>query len=610
MDPAAPGFHAVRQAYGAIMRLSTITNLAYAVTLVLTTVSATTFILSARSASQERVAIQNHLELTDLAEELAIIADERTEEARLYVMRGDEQHLAKFYVDEDQEKHLENTLDKLAALGVSPQEAGSFQDIRKSADALDKMERDAIGFYRSGRQNDAQQVLFGDEHYRLHTDLLTTVATLREAIAARSQAMVDQAKDRSDFYGSIAKVMLALTALMFVAVLYFVLSRRVALPLIKMSNIVTRLARQDYSIDLPDEGRRDEIGEMNQAIRIFRSNGLERERLDAEHRRNQRIKDLILQMMHRIQACQNQEELSDVVSKFMPQIFPAIAGRLLVLKENSSVLQSTGQWSDPSFSAPEFSIDDCWALRRGRPHASNPGGDDVVCHHLHGSFGTGLCIPLTALGDTVGLLYLEIPQSSETLELERLYLELLAENIGLAVANLQLRQRLVGMARQDALTGLLNRRSLDETLNRHIEKPTNSLACLMLDIDHFKRFNDRFGHDAGDAVMQYVAQVLSEAVGDLGELFRFGGEEFTVLMPAGGIEDAIKVAEKLRHAVERAPFTYRGRLLDSITISIGIATSPGAGTVSSVLERADAALLSAKQTGRNKWVSAEKPPTD
>ena len=605
MDPPHPVITPCGKQTAPIMRLSTITNLAYAVTLVLTTVSATTFILSARTASQERVAIQTHLDLNDLAEELAIIADERTEEARLYVMRGDEQHLAKFYVDEDQENRLENTLPKLTAHGVSPEESSTFMDIRKRADALDKMEREAIGLYRSGRQNDAQQLLFGDEYYQLHTGLVSIVETLRQTIAARSQATVDQAKSRSDFYGSIAKVMLALTALMFVAVLYFVLSRRVAVPLIRMSNIVMRLARQDYSIDVPDEGRRDEIGEMNQAIRIFRSNGLERERLDAEHRKNQRIKDLILQMMHRIQACQNQDELSDVVSKFMPQIFPAIAGRLLVLKEHSSVLQSTGQWSDPSSSAPEFSIDDCWALRRGRPHASKPDGDDVVCHHLQGNFGTGLCIPLTALGDTVGLLYLEIPQSSETLEAERLYLELLAENIGLAVANLQLRQRLVGMAKQDALTGLLNRRSLDEALNRHIEKPTSTLACLMLDIDHFKRFNDRFGHDAGDAVMQYVAQVLSEAVGNLGELFRFGGEEFTVLMPAAGIEDAIKLAEKLRYAVERAPFTYRGRLLDPVTISIGIATSPEAGTVSSVLERADAALLNAKQTGRNRWVSSD-----
>ncbi|MDH0616499.1 MULTISPECIES: diguanylate cyclase [unclassified Agrobacterium] len=585
------------------MRLSTITNLAYAVTLILTTVSATTFILSARSASKERAAIETHLELNDLGEELAIVANERTEEARLYIMRGDEQHLAKFYVDEDQENRLETNLDKLSEHGASQQEQELFLDIRGSADTLDKIERQAIGFYRSGRQSDAQQLLFGNEYYQLHEGLLKSVSTLRETVAARTQAMVDQAKSRSDFYGSIAKVMLALTALMFLAVLYFVLSRRVAAPLIRMSNIVMRLARQDYSIDVPDEGRRDEIGEMNQAIRIFRSNGLERERLDAEHRKNQRIKDLILQMMHRIQACQNQNELSDVVSKFMPQIFPAIAGRLLVFKENSSLLQSGGKWSDPSFSAAEFLIDDCWALRRGRPHTSNPDGDDVVCHHLQENSGTGLCIPLTALGETVGLLYLEILTRSETLETERLYLELLAENIGLAVANLQLRQRLVGMAKQDALTGLSNRRSLDEALNRHLEKPDEPLACLMLDIDYFKRFNDRFGHDAGDAVMQYVAQVLSEAVGDAGHLFRFGGEEFTVLMPGAGIEAGMKVAEKLRRAVEQAPVNYRGRLLDPITVSVGIATAPAGGTVSSVLERADAALLNAKQSGRNRWVS-------
>lgn len=585
------------------MRLSTITNLAYAITLIFTTVSATTFILSARSASQERAAIQDHLDLDDLAEELAITADERTEEARLYVMRGNDQYLAKFYVDEDQEKRLESNLDKLAAHGVSPSEEKLFQTIRTSADALDGMEREAVSLYRAGRQGDAQKILFGDQYHQRHSTLVDTVATLRETIAARTQATIDQAKNRSDFYGSIAKVMLALTALMFLAVLYFVLSKRVAVPLIKMSNIVKRLARQDYSIDLPDEGRRDEIGEMNEAIRIFRSNGLERERLDAEHRKNQRIKDLILQMMHRIQACQNQLELSDVVSKFMPQIFPAISGRLLVLKENSSFLHSTGQWSDPSFSAPDFAIDDCWALRRGRPHISNPDGDDVVCHHISGEFGTGLCIPLTALGETVGLLYLEVPEKSATLETERLYLELLAENIGLAVANLQLRQRLVGMAKQDALTGLLNRRSLDEALNRHIEKPDDPLACLMLDIDHFKRFNDRFGHDAGDAVMQYVAQVLSEAIGDEGNLFRFGGEEFTVLMPGANLEHGKALAERLRHAVERAPLTYRGRSLDPVTISVGIATAPGAGTVTSVLERADAALLSAKETGRNRWVS-------
>lgn len=401
--------------------------------------------------------------------------------------------------------------------------------------------------------------------------------------------------------------MLVLTALMFLAVLYFVLSRRVALPLIRMSNVVTRLARQEYDVEVLDDGRRDEIGEMNHAIQIFRNNGLERERLDAERRKDQRMKDLMLQMMHRVQACQNQEELSDVVSRFMPQIFPDAAGHLFILKEQGSNLQSLGQWLNPEASELNFSIDDCWALRRGRPHVSEPEGDDVICHHVHMAKNSNLCIPLTALGEIVGLLHLETAVGNHTSQADRLYLELLAENVGLAVANLQLRHRLVGMAKRDALTGLMNRRSLDETLNRLVDEPAAPLACLMIDIDHFKRFNDQFGHDAGDAVMQYVARILSEVVTGRGDVFRFGGEEFTVLLPGSTAADAERIAEQLRQSVESSPLSYRGRLLDPVTISLGISTSPQDGTVSSVLERADRALLSAKRNGRNRWVKDGAP---
>ncbi len=584
------------------MRLSRITHLAYAVTLVLTAISASTFILSARSASQERTAIQQHLELDDLAEELAIITESRTDEARLYVMRGDEQHLARFYVDDDQEGHLEGSIAKLSSLGISPEEKTMFDRIRNAADAIDAIEKKAISTYRAGRQSDAQQALFGDEHYRLQTELLKQVEEVRASVTARSQAAVETAKARSDFFGNIAKSMLVLTAIMFLAVLYFVLSRRVALPLIRMSNVVTRLARQEYDVEVLDDGRRDEIGEMNQAIQIFRNNGLERERLDAERRKDQRMKDLMLQMMHRVQACQNQEELSDVVSRFMPQIFPDAAGHLFILKEQGSTLHSVGQWSEPAASELHFSIDDCWALRRGRPHLSEPGGDDVICHHLHMADNSNLCIPLTALGEIVGLLYLETSGGRHASPGDRLYFELLAENVGLAVANLQLRHRLVGMAKRDALTGLMNRRSLDETLNRFVEEPGASLGCLMIDIDHFKRFNDQFGHDAGDAVMQYVARILSEVVTGKGDVFRFGGEEFTVLLPGSTAMDAEKIAEQLRQSVESSPLSYRGRLLDPVTISLGISTSPQDGTVSTILERADRALLSAKRHGRNRWV--------
>lgn len=587
------------------MRLSTITNLAYAVTLVLTSISTAAFILAARSASLERMAIQNHLELDTLAENLEILAESRSEEVRLYVMRGDEQHLAGFYVDDDKERRLESTLDQLSSLGVSAKERDLFQTIRTDADTLEKMELEAISAYRAGRHSDAQRALFGDEHYRLHSDVLRRVAEIREFVAARTQTTVEAAKRQSDFYGAVAKIMLGLTALMFVAVLYFVLSRRVALPLIRMSNIVTRLARQDYNVEVRDEGRRDEIGEMTQAIQIFRDNGLERERLDAERREDQRVKDLILQMMHRVQACQNQEELSDVVARFMPQILPDLAGQLFILKDHSSRLEAVGQWGRPTLSAMTFSTDDCWALRRGRVHSSQPHSGDVTCHHLHTLKAAGLCMPLTALGEIVGLLFLEDFDEGASSKSARLYLELLAENVGLAVANLQLRERLLGMAKRDALTGLFNRRSLDEALNRNIEQPSTTLACLMIDIDHFKLFNDRFGHDAGDAVMQYVARILSEVIDSRGELFRYGGEEFTALLPGANLQDAVVVAESLRQAVERSPLTYRSRLLDPVTISIGLATSPDAGPVSSVLERADAALLLAKQRGRNRWVSGD-----
>lgn len=586
------------------MRLSTITNIAYVVTLVLTSFSATAFILAARSASEERLVVQNHLELDGLAEDLALGAEVRTDEARLYVMRGDEQHLARFFVEEDHERNLEAAISKLDEHGGASNERAMFEKIRADAEALDKIERGAVTAFREGRNDDARAVLFGDEHYRLHTDLLQSVKDVRVAVSSRSQAAVDTAKARSDLYSTVARVMLSLTALMFIAVLYFVLSRRVALPLIKMSDTVRRLARQEYDVVVPVESRRDEIGEMNQAIQIFRDNGLERERLDAERRKDQRVKDLILQMMHRVQACQNEDELSAAVALFMPQIFPDLPGQLAILGESGTVLRVSGHWGANDCVVSTLAIDDCWALRRGRSHVSKP-GEDMLCTHLGSSNANQLCIPLTALGEIVGLLTFEIPSGDVSKFEELIYLELLSENVGLAVANLQLRHRLVGLAKRDALTGLLNRRSLDEALNKFAASPGTSVACLMIDIDHFKRFNDQHGHDAGDAVMQYVAKIFAEVVRVGGNVYRFGGEEFTVLLPEADQRAATMMAERLRVAVKDAPLSHRGRLLEPISISLGVATAPFGGVVSTVLERADAALLVAKSSGRDRWTSAE-----
>lgn len=590
------------------MRIATITHWAYGITVVLTALSGISFILSSNSALQERAAAEEHLKLDTLGEELALGAEARSDEARLYVMRGEERHLQAFRAEEVAERRLEVVGAELAARDPAPAEAAALQAIDGQAEELDKLEAAAIEAYQNGSKAAAQEALFGAEHERVQKALLQTVAHFRDLTAARTTAALDAARDRSNWWNLVAKIMLATTGALFVAVLYFVLSRRVAMPLRHMTGIVSRLAKQDYSVEVPVNRRADEIGEMSEAIEGFRTNLIEREKLDAERLADQHMKDLILQMMHRVQACRDQVELTDVVVRFAPQIFPDLAGGLYVLNEGRTSLARVGLWYDPEHSAAEFPATACWGLRRGRSHHSGVNGADVPCQHVTRPGVATLCVPLTAQGDMIGLLYLE-EREAGALEPAgpRLYLELIAENVGLAIANLQLQEKLTALAVSDPLTGLFNRRFLDEMLQRyardHRDEP---LACLMIDIDHFKRFNDQFGHDAGDLVMQFVGQSLREACESSGDAFRFGGEEFTALLPSFGEAEGMALADMLREKIGGVALSHAGPILGAVSVSVGVAASPAGGSVETLVTRADAALLEAKAGGRNRTVASSE----
>lgn len=380
------------------MRINAITNWAYGVTVLLTGLSGAAFILSTDSAIRERQAVEQHLVLDTLGEELALGAEVRTDEARLYVMRSDERHLEAFHRAEEEERKREEAIKTATSFGASQAEIAALQEIMREAEALDKIEVAAIEAYQKGDRTSAQEKLFGPEHERLQTALLDTVSRFRDLTNARTGGTLNEAQERSDWYAVAAKTMLGITAALFLSVLYFILKRRVAMPLTRMSGIVTRLAEQDYAVEVPLDRRRDEIGEMNQAIHIFRENGLERDRLDAERRLDQQTKDLILQMMHRLQACQGQDELAEVVARFAPQVFPNLAGHLYVLNDSRTLLTRVGTWLDPQHSAPSFPSSACWGLRRGRPHVSNRGHSDIACQHLDDGGTVGLCVPLTAQG--------------------------------------------------------------------------------------------------------------------------------------------------------------------------------------------------------------------
>ena len=585
------------------MRISTITNWAYGVTLLLTAVSGTAFLLSAQASGDERAAVETHLALDSLGDGLALAAEERSDEARLYAMRGADRHLAAFRTEEREAHSREQAIDRLKKHGLSPTERAALTEAERNLDELDAIEVAAVAKAEAGDRTTAQTMLFGPDHERAQTAVLEPIRRFRALVATRTGATMRAAQADSDWYGSVARAMLGFTALLFLGVLYFILRRRVALPLTKMAGIVTRLAGQDYSVEVPIDPRRDEIGDMTKAIHIFRDNGLERDRLEAERAAEQRVKDSILQMMHRLQATESQTELAEVVACFAPQIFPGLAGQLFVQQRGNSALGRASSWLDPQAAADGFAATACWGLRRGRPHLSNLDHNDIACPHIGDSGVPALCVPLTAQGDTIGLLYLEDRAGSGQIgDASRLYLELIAENIGLALANHRLREQLTSLAVRDALTGLFNRRCLDETLNRH-DPHAGALACLMIDIDHFKRFNDEFGHEAGDMVMQHVAAILTEATDGIGTAYRFGGEEFTVLVPGGDEVATLALAERLRSGVAAAPLAYRGRVLGHITISLGAAVTPQDCTVTNLVARADAALLEAKTRGRNRAIA-------
>jgi len=166
-------------------------------------------------------------------------------------------------------------------------------------------------------------------------------------------------------------------------------------------------------------------------------------------------------------------------------------------------------------------------------------------------------------------------------------------------------------ARTDALTGLANRRAFDDELERRMaefERHERTFSLLLCDVDHFKRFNDTHGHQAGDMVLQGVARVLSETMRKMDQVSRYGGEEFAVVMPGTDIKHAQAAAERARRAIERARFEFNGAKL-KVTASVGVAEAVEEEAAPDLIKRTDDCLYRAKAAGRNNshWHDGTEP---
>lgn len=320
------------------------------------------------------------------------------------------------------------------------------------------------------------------------------------------------------------------------------------------------------------------------------------------------------------------KEACAVVAVSIQKLFPeATSGALYVFKSSRNLVEAALRWGTIGCtSEPTFVPDACWSLRRGQPHWSEHPGKGVTCLHLTESLTTEcLCAPMVAQGNTVGVLHLEFekkPKSqlasdvaSRRSSQQRLAISA-ASQVALSLASLQLRETLREQSIRDPLTRLYNRRFLEESFERELQvagRKKQSLAVLFLDLDHFKRFNDTFGHDAGDMVLQSLAELFRSFFRATDLCCRYGGEEFAIILPESSARDAAIRAEELRSQVKALRVQHRKETLGKITISAGVAAFPEHGSTSEVLLKiADQCLYESKARGRDVVTVASSGQTD
>jgi diguanylate cyclase (GGDEF)-like protein len=257
----------------------------------------------------------------------------------------------------------------------------------------------------------------------------------------------------------------------------------------------------------------------------------------------------------------------------------------------------------------------CPAVRRSSLYVT----DDVAarlsfrCPVYPVDTGTLACIPLVALGETVGAVHLHWADRQELSLPVRLAMMRVSEHSALSIANRRLLLALRGQANTDGRTGLTNSRAFDEAVQRRLaaRSKTERAAVLMLDLDHFKDFNDRYGHPAGDEALRVFAQLLETSVREQDLAARYGGEEFAVYLAGLGMSEAAEVAERIRQRIETTIIPLGPGKTGRLTVSIGIATAPDDGAeLVTLLRAADEALYRAKLSGRNRVVTRDVGPEE
>ncbi|MEO0032324.1 MAG: hypothetical protein RIS94_2082 [Pseudomonadota bacterium] len=329
---------------------------------------------------------------------------------------------------------------------------------------------------------------------------------------------------------------------------------------------------------------------------------------EVTRRAREQIEELFA-MTDMLQAAETYEDASAVLMATARRLLPEYGAALYVFNNSRDRLDLARAWDLPAnYRVLEtLSPANCWALKRGKPHINAPVSNTLCCAH-HGCEVASVEIPMMACGQLHGLLIVvrDDPAAFSLLMENRRLGRALADSMSLALSNIALREKLRTQSLRDPLTGLYNRRYMEDALERFVSlgaRSGSSTAVVMLDLDNFKHLNDEHGHAKGDAVLRDVAAQIVGTLRPSDVVCRYGGEELLAILPDCAMEDALEKAEMLRERIEGLSDVHQCR----ISASFGVAAVPEAATsASDIVPMADAALYAAKKAGKNQVVAADR----
>ncbi|MEO8198522.1 MAG: diguanylate cyclase [Thermoanaerobaculia bacterium] len=377
----------------------------------------------------------------------------------------------------------------------------------------------------------------------------------------------------------------------------------------RLSSSIRSIARVTKALAAGDLAQRVRLSSNDELGRMAASFDVMADRLARRDHAAARLHEL----SQVLQTATDFDEAIAIFERLTPVLLVGGSGALYIISASRDDLELRSRFGPSKHDLQQQTApSDCWALRRGHSYLVPDVDRKLVCEHVGGRDG-GLypyaCLPLVTQGETVGLLHVSFSiEALADLPLDKREeeLEAIATTIALALGNLSLRERLKSQSVRDGLTGLYNRRFLEEALPREIERCRRRnlpLTVVMADLDHFKNLNDTWGHEAGDLAIQKFAEAARHHFRNEDLLCRYGGEEFCFVLPECSPEDARARAEALI-AAQRASLVRFGRdSIGPVTTSIGLVSFPSQAADSAALVRlADAALYRAKLEGRDRLV--------